>query len=187
MHGCERVRVKVPGGGRHRAESVAACGAALVALQKSLENLHQLKTNLPQGRGNSFDVNEVTIIDDSYNANPTSMIAALRGLRNLKTSGRKIALLGQMNELGTHAAKLHKSIAPEISGVDVVYCVGPLMRYLYEKVESSAEKYFFETANDELLSHIVRHVNQHDAVLVKGSNSIFWQANFVQSLRQELS
>ena len=186
-YGTERVEVQVPGGGSHRAESVAACGAALIALSLSLENLRQLEGTVPQGRGNSFEVNEVTIIDDSYNANPTSMIAALRQLRARRTSGRKIALLGQMNELGTHAKELHKSIAPEIRDVDVLYCVGGLMRHAYENIDDSIEKHYFEHVNDVLLDHLVETLRKQDVVLIKGSNSFFWQANFVQNLRQELT
>lgn len=186
-NGDDRVTVRVPGGGQHRAESVAACGAVLIALHQTLENLQRLESSLPQGRGNTFTINEVTIIDDSYNANPISMIAALRELRKRTTAGRKIALLGQMNELGIHAKRLHESIAPEIQGVDVVYCVGALMRHLFEKIESPTEKYFFDDANDELLNHVTQYLNACDIVLVKGSNSFFWQENFVRNLSQELS
>lgn len=185
--GSDRVCVDVPGGGYHRAESVAACGAVLVVLGKSLANLRQIKTTLPLGRGNCFEVNEVTIIDDSYNANPISMIAALRELRKRETTGRKIALLGQMNELGTHAKKLHESVAPEILDVDVLYCVGGLMNHLYKRVSSSTEKYYFDRVDTDLLNHLVERLNKHDVVLVKGSNSFFWQANFVQDLRRALT
>lgn len=186
-HGKDGITVAVPGGGQHRAESVAACGGVLVALNQSLENLQKLAPTLPQGRGNHFEVNEVTIIDDSYNANPTSMIAALRELRKRRTSGRKIALLGQMNELGSHAKKLHECIAPEVRDIDVLYCVGDLMRHLYENVDSSLEKHYFDQVSGELLDHLVGTLNKHDVVLVKGSNSFFWQANFVRNLRQELA
>lgn len=185
-YGEERVRVKVPGGGQHRAESVAACGAVLVALQQKLEQLREFESNLPPGRGNSITINDVTIVDDSYNANPISMIAALKELCERTTSGRKIALLGQMNELGIHAKRLHESIAPETLNVDIVYCVGALMRHLYEKIEPSIQKYYFDEVNDELLNHVLKLIKPRDIVLVKGSNSFFWQENFVQKLSNEL-
>lgn len=186
-HGNDSVKVVVPGGGNHRAESVAACGAVLTSLGQSLECLQRLETTLPEGRGNSIEINEVTIIDDSYNANPTSMIAALRELRKRPANGRRIAVLAQMNELGTHAQKLHESIAPEIGDIDVLYCVGSLMRHLYEVVDTPKEKYFYELVCAELLDHLVCTLNQNDIVLVKGSNSFFWQANFVQKLRKSLT
>lgn len=186
-HGTDRVVVNVPGGGQHRAETVAACGAVLVALNLELEYLRELETTLPAGRGQQITVNNVTIVDDSYNANPISVIGALRVLSEQATKGRKIAVLGQMNELGTHAKQLHESIASELQDVDVIYCVGSLMHHLFEKLESPVEKYFFEQANDELLNHLTAHLHQHDTVLVKGSNSVFWQANFVQQLHQALS
>ena len=186
-HKNDRVKVEVPGGGNHRAESVAACGAVLSSLGQSLECLQRLETTLPEGRGNSIEINEITIIDDSYNANPTSMIAALRELRKRPANGRRIAVLAQMNELGTHAQKLHESIAPEIGDIDVLYCVGSLMRHLYEIVGSPKETYFYEQVSAELLDHLVGTLNQNDVVLVKGSNSFFWQANFVQKLRKSLT
>ena len=185
--GGDAVRVEVPGGGQHRAESVAACGAVLTSLGKSLECLRQLENTLPQGRGNSFEINKITIIDDSYNANPTSMIAALRELRKRNAKGRKIAVLGQMNELGIHAQKLHESIAPEIGDIDILYCVGSLMRNLYEIVEPSKEKYHYEHVSTDLLNHLMSTLSKNDVVLVKGSNSFFWQADFVQNLRKSLT
>ncbi|MYD44931.1 MAG: UDP-N-acetylmuramoyl-tripeptide--D-alanyl-D-alanine ligase [Gammaproteobacteria bacterium] len=184
--GNDSVRVEVPGGGHHRAESVAACGAVLISFGASLDRLRRLEPTLPEGRGNSIEINNITIIDDSYNANPTSMIAALRELRKRTTKGRKFALLGQMNELGIHAQKLHESIAPEIGDIDVLYCVGGLMRHLYEKVDSSKEKYYYEDVSADLVDQLARTLNEHDAVLVKGSNSFFWQADFVENLRKAL-
>ena len=114
------------------------------------------------------------------------MIAALKELCERTTSGRKIALLGQMNELGIHAKRLHESIAPETLNVDIVYCVGALMRHLYEKIEPSIQKYYFDEVNDELLNHVLKLIKPRDIVLVKGSNSFFWQENFVQKLSNEL-
>ena len=186
-HKVDSVKVEVPGGGHHRAESIAACGAVLTLLGQSLEPLQRLETTLPPGRGNSIEINEVTIIDDSYNANPTSMIAALRELRKRPTNGRKIAVLGQMNELGVHAQELHESIAPEIGDIDVLYCIGDLMRHLFDRVDSQKEKYFHEHVCADLLDHLVCTLNKNDVVLVKGSNSFFWQAGFVQSLQKSLT
>ena len=185
--GNDVVKVEVPGGGHHRAESVAACGAVLTSLGQSLECLQRLENTLPQGRGNIIEINEVTIVDDSYNANPTSMIAALRELCKRPANGRRIAVLAQMNELGTHAQKLHESIAPEISDIDILYCVGGLMRHLYDIVDSPKEKYFYEHVSTDLLDHLVCKLNKNDVVLVKGSNSFFWHADFVQNLRKSLT
>lgn len=185
--GSNAVKVEVPGGGNHRAESVAACGAVLSSLGQGMDELRRLETTLPRGRGNSFEINKITIIDDSYNANPTSMIAALNELHKRKTKGRKFALLGQMNELGDRAQELHESIASAICDIDVLYCVGGLMRHLYEKVDSLKEKYYYEEVSADLLDHLATTLNKHDVVLVKGSNSFFWQADFVQNLRSALT
>ena len=75
----------------------------------------------------------MTLIDDSFNGNPASMVAALDSLkaRPMK-QGRRIAIFGDMLELGADAQAYHEDMAKHLPGIDGVYCVGPLMRHLYE-------------------------------------------------------
>ena len=87
------------------------------------------------GRGVEQTACGVTVIDDSFNGNPASMVAALGSLKARPVkAGRRIAILGDMLELGTDAPAYHTKLAGDLPGIDGVYCVGPLMRHLYDLV-----------------------------------------------------
>ena len=85
------------------------------------------------GRGVEQAAGGAVLIDDSFNGNPASMVAALDSLkaRPIK-GGRRIAILGDMLELGVEAPAYHEELAKHLAGIDGVYCVGPLMRHLYD-------------------------------------------------------
>ncbi len=174
-----KVEAEVPGGGRHRAETLAATASVLDVLDVSLTNLRQVTGNLPKGRGNTHIVNGVRVIDESYNANPTSMQAALQGLLDMPVAGRRIAVLAQMNELGDKAVEYHTDLAILASQSDIVLCVGDLMRHLYENLGPASSKRFFESVNEDLMKCLTGVVSAGDAVMIKGSHSFFWEAQFV--------
>lgn len=174
--------VEIPGGGLHRAETVAAAGAVLVALGESLERLSAITDELPLGRGNIISIDPVTVIDDSYNANPLSVRAALENL--LQQDGRKIAVIGQMNELGEDSERYHQQLAPVANLVDAVYCIGNETLPLHEAL--IVPKRFFETADSELEADLVNFMQEGDTVLVKGSHSVFWEVDFVNRLENAL-
>ena len=121
------------------------------------------------------------LIDDSYNANPTSMGAALEVLAAARTGrqagqaghGRRIAIMGDMKELGPTENSLHESLAslPSMEAVDVVHAVGPLMQALYAALPPSKRGLWTETAA-ELAEALPRKLGQGDVVLVKGSLSM---------------
>ena len=175
----ESINVKVPGGGRHRAETLGATGAVLHCLGRPLTELLRITADLPTGRGNTHEVNGVLVIDESYNSNPTSTREALLSLANRPVDGKKIAVLSQMNELGNSAVEYHTALAPYANEVDVVICVGALMESLYNKLDDRVESRFYETVCDELMQDLLRLATVHDVVLVKGSHSFFWENDFV--------
>jgi UDP-N-acetylmuramoyl-tripeptide--D-alanyl-D-alanine ligase len=112
------------------------------------------------------------LIDESYNANPASMRAAiaLLGQAPIGKRGRRIAVLGDMLELGPAAAELHRSLggAIEAAGIDLVFCSGPQMRALWEALPSRARGGYAETAA-ELEPAVVDAMRAGDAIMVKGS------------------
>ena len=181
-----QVEASVPGGGKHRAETLAATAAVLEVLNLPVSNLQQVSGSLPKGRGDTHVVNGVRIIDESYNANPTSMQAALQGLLDLPLTGNRVAVLGQMNELGDGGVEYHTALASLVGRADVVFCVGELMLHLYKKLGSVREKYFFESVDQNLLGELTELVTPGDAVLIKGSHSYFWEANFVDRFIAEI-
>ncbi|WP_299403920.1 UDP-N-acetylmuramoyl-tripeptide--D-alanyl-D-alanine ligase [uncultured Roseobacter sp.] len=121
------------------------------------------------------------LIDDSYNANPTSMAAALEVLAAAPvmndigrvSKGRRIAYLGDMKELGADEIALHAALAhlPATQEIDVIHCIGPLARALYDLLPDAQRGDWFETAQ-EALPRLKRSLDSGDVVLAKGSLSM---------------
>jgi UDP-N-acetylmuramoyl-tripeptide--D-alanyl-D-alanine ligase len=126
----------------------------------------------PAGRGRQHRVpvpgGEFTLIDDSYNANPASLGAALRVLGS--ASGRKLAALGEMLELGAHAPRLHAELALPIAacGAHKVYTAGPAMRHLHEALPPERRGRHVADAG-ELVPLLQAELRPGDTLLVKGS------------------
>jgi UDP-N-acetylmuramoyl-tripeptide--D-alanyl-D-alanine ligase len=113
-----------------------------------------------------------TLIDESYNANPASMRAALGLLGQVPVGalGRRIAVLGDMLELGPQGPQLHGALAAAVvdNAVDLVFCSGPLMRSLWEALPSERRGGYAE-ASAALEADVLGAVRAGDAVMVKGS------------------
>ncbi|MEO9653332.1 MAG: UDP-N-acetylmuramoyl-tripeptide--D-alanyl-D-alanine ligase [Roseobacter sp.] len=121
------------------------------------------------------------LIDDSYNANPTSVGAALEVLSAAQVTndigrvskGRRIAYLGDMKELGSDEIALHAGLAhlTATKSIDVVHCIGPLMRSLYDILPQAQQGGWFATSQ-EAARDVKTHIDSGDVVLVKGSLSM---------------
>jgi len=121
------------------------------------------------------------LIDDSYNSNPTSLKAGLILLRNIhnmrnitkESSGKKIAILGDMLELGSEEIVIHEGISnwQEVEGITDFYLVGPLMKCLHDALPDEISKMWFESSS-EVSSFIISAVSSNDVILVKGSKSV---------------
>jgi UDP-N-acetylmuramoyl-tripeptide--D-alanyl-D-alanine ligase len=112
------------------------------------------------------------VIDESYNANPASMRAALAVLGQAKVGprGRRIAVLGDMLELGTEGQRLHRDLSEAVlsNGIDLVFCSGPLMRHLWEALPSERRGEYAESSS-ALESSVLAMVQPGDILMVKGS------------------
>jgi UDP-N-acetylmuramoyl-tripeptide--D-alanyl-D-alanine ligase len=110
------------------------------------------------------------LIDDSFNANSLSMIAALKTLGGRPATGRRIVALTDMLELGEMSAGLHAALAAPIEDakVDLVFCAGPLMRSLWETLPATRRGGYADSAA-ELEPRLVGAIQPGDVVLVKGS------------------
>ena len=180
-----RMRVPVPGGGAHRAMSVCAVAAVLIALEAPLGLMDRLaRLALPRGRGNRIEVAGVTIIDESYNANPASMAATLDAFSG--ESPRRLAILGDMRELGPDAVRCHAELAGRCDALAGVFCAGQAIEALYNALPSGQRLGLAEQADAEFASHCARRLQPGDRVLVKGSNTVFWTSGFVAMLAREL-
>jgi UDP-N-acetylmuramoyl-tripeptide--D-alanyl-D-alanine ligase len=111
-----------------------------------------------------------TLVDESYNANPISMAAAIGSL-GVRPAKRRIVALTDMLELGPEAARFHADLAKplESARVDLVFCAGLLMRALWDALPPTRRGGYAETAA-ELAPQIARAVEPGDVVMVKGSN-----------------
>jgi UDP-N-acetylmuramoyl-tripeptide--D-alanyl-D-alanine ligase len=164
--------------GRHMAmNSLAVLAAAsLAGADLALAGLALSQAQLTAGRGvrQSLEVGsgEATLIDESYNANPASMAAALNvlGAAPVGPHGRRIAVLGDMLELGSTAAQLHRGLieAVRANHIDLVYCCGPLMRNLWDALSSGKRGGYAESA-DALESQLLAAIRAGDVIMVKGS------------------
>jgi UDP-N-acetylmuramoyl-tripeptide--D-alanyl-D-alanine ligase len=149
-----------------------ALGANLDACAAALRRFSPQK-----GRGERFSVptpdGPATIIDESYNANPASMRAALALLAAAKPGpkGRRIAVIGDMLELGPKAAAMHAELAADLRAnkVDLLFGAGPLTRALYEAAPASMRAAWTERSS-ELTDEVARTLRGGDIAMIKGSN-----------------
>ncbi len=151
--------------------TVWAAGGDLGVAGMALAGMTALK-----GRGRCHEIatprGAFLVIDESYNASPVAVRAALRTLADaqLGRGGRRIAVLGDMLELGDEAAALHAGLAPDVkaAGVDLVFAAGRNMERLYRALPPEMHgEYAPDSA--ELLDAVIGTVHPGDAVLVKGS------------------
>ena len=146
---------------------VPAVAVALADLQAEAGRGKRYRLKLPRG---SF-----TLIDESYNANPASMKAAMSLLKStdVPEKGRRIAVLGDMLELGAHARKLHADLAGLIAdaGADRVFLAGPEMNALAEAMPADIKVEYRVSAAD-LAPLVLDSIRAGDAVVVKSSKGI---------------
>jgi UDP-N-acetylmuramoyl-tripeptide--D-alanyl-D-alanine ligase len=118
------------------------------------------------------DGGTLTVIDESYNANPASVRAALKLLAQTAPGkrGRRIAVLGEMLELGSQGPALHAELAQAVdeSRVDVLYASGPLMAHLWEKIPPDRRGVYADSS-EKLTKPLLDAVGSGDVVMVKGS------------------
>ncbi len=180
-----RIEADIPGGGEHRALGLAAAAAVMIALGEDPRAIRRIGPSaVPAGRGNRIRVGGITLIDDSYNANPASMAAALHALRS--EPGRTVAVLGEMLELGGDARRLHAEMASACRGIDKVVCVGDAMGALNERLPEDRRVAFFPSPEDIDTDVIIEALQPGDVVLIKGSNRVFWSRNFASALGRRI-
>ncbi|MBM3606162.1 MAG: UDP-N-acetylmuramoyl-tripeptide--D-alanyl-D-alanine ligase [Alphaproteobacteria bacterium] len=159
--------------GRHFAMNAVGVLAALSAAGADLKQAAARLADWqpPQGRGAVENLGDIRVIDDAFNANPASLAAGLATLAGLQ-GGRRVAILGDMLELGPGEIALHRAVAddPAMEAVGLVHSAGPRMRHLHDALPADRRGLWTETAA-ELAAHASELVRPGDVVLVKGSKS----------------
>ena len=175
-----RLRFDLGAPGAHMAENALGVLLAAHALGADLEACASALAGFSaqKGRGSRIPIatpdGAATLIDESYNANPASMRAALKLLGAAKPgpNGRRIAVVGDMLELGPDGAAMHAELAADLGAnkVDLLFGAGPLARALYEAAPASMRAAWAEQSS-ELAAEIAATLRGGDVVMVKGSNA----------------
>jgi len=171
-----RYRIGVPG--RHWAINSLAVLGSVDAAQADVEAAARALADLraPRGRGERhtvrLDGGSLTVLDDSYNASPASVRAALETLATVEPGkgGRRIAVLGDMLELGPHGAAMHAGLSGAVTAnrIDLVCTAGPLMASLHDALPEARRGPHTDSSH-ELARAVPELVRPGDVITVKGS------------------
>ncbi len=167
--------VKIPLPGGHMVYNALAAAAVGRCMGLSREQIKSgiSKVQAVGGRSHVIELPSYTLIDDCYNANPVSMKAAIDLLA--MALGRKVAILGDMFELGEREKEMHGEVGSYAAGkdIDILVCVGRLSRCMYECALKGKKKkaYYFET-REELLENLKGILQRGDNILVKASHGM---------------
>lgn len=174
----EDVKISVPVGGEHfvlNALCAITVGEVLeIESDKISKGIEEFE--LTKKRMDITEKNGVKIINDAYNASLESMKASLEYISKLNNK-RKIAILGDMFELGDYAKELHQEVGKQVykNSVDILICSGENSKYIIKQAEAEGmEKqniYYFENKQD-IIQEVKKLVKQGDVILVKASNGM---------------
>lgn len=164
--------------GEHFAYSLLVVAAVVQSLGLDLSKLPLALKNfsVTKGRGNihkvKYNRKYIHLIDDSYNASPVSMKTAIKTLSTYSNQ-RKVALLGDMLELGDESIEFHTDLVKTVTGnnIDKVYTVGKFMLELHELLPDNIRGAHFNDSN-QLKSDLANIIQNNDAILVKGSRGM---------------
>lgn len=158
-----------------------ACGVNTKKAIKTIED----RFALPPGRLSIFEgIKETTIIDSSYNAQPIAVLDALDFLKKISDGKRKVAVLGDMRELGEESKKSHEKIAEKIKEtVDFTILIGPLMKkYTVPVLKKAGKTYGVFDNFSQAKNFIKSEIKKDDFILVKGSQNTLLLERVVEML-----
>ena len=167
-------QVDIPMPGRHMIYNALAAaavgriyGLTTEQMKRGIESLQPVS-----GRFKMIETEKFLIVDDCYNANPMSMKASLDVLKD--GSGRRVAILGDMGELGENEVQLHEEVGVHAGncGIDVCICVGKLCSHMAKKAQETnpSLKVIYEPDRESLLNNLSGYVQNGDTILVKASH-----------------
>ena len=177
VDGFDKIKIKVPVGGEHFVYNALCAIAVGRMLDISTEKIQQ-GIECFELTKKRMDIkkleNGAIIINDAYNASFESMKVSLEFLAN-HTGKRKIAVLGDMFELGEYSEELHRKVGKEVvkNNIDVLICAGENAKYIIEEVkkDSNIETHFMHN-NEEIVENLSQKLRKGDVVLVKASNGM---------------
>ncbi|MBI2620213.1 MAG: UDP-N-acetylmuramoyl-tripeptide--D-alanyl-D-alanine ligase [Ignavibacteriales bacterium] len=166
------ITLSVPG--IHNAYNALAATAVGLTLKVPAAKIQRaLLSFAPTGkRMEVLSIDGVTVLNDTYNSNPESVIAALQTLKSIRTPGKKIAVLADMLELGLASEALHKSVARQVESSKVEYLLtyGPLSRHTSEAASVKFKVHYDQ--KNMLSEYLIELLTPGDVVLIKGSRGM---------------
>jgi len=175
-----RFEVRVPLVGRHNAANTAAAIAAVDAMgfdpNELLSGLEELRP-APHRMNLVRTTRGVELIDDTYNSNPDSARNAVRVLASRQGAGRRVAVLGDMLELGAQSAELHRQLGREVANarIELLVCVGELAREIATGAREAgvhASRILTYTDVGEAIAEVPERLRTDDVVLFKASRGL---------------
>ena len=179
--------VEIPMPGQHMVyNALAAAAVGMVhgltpeQIRRGIESLEPIS-----GRFRMIETDHFLIVDDCYNANPVSMKASLDVLKD--ALGRKVAILGDMGELGEQEKELHAEVGDHAGrcGLDLLICTGSLSRYMSEAAKAANPnlEVIYEVDSKKLERNLFSYLRDGDTILVKASHFMHYE-RLVQRLEQ---
>ena len=166
--------------GEHQAiNSLAVLGVLLISkcnVERGLKKLY--KVSLPPGRGRRYNLKvkgqKSVLIDDTYNANLSSMVASLKTLYEIAKSNRKVLFFGEMSELGIFSDDLHKKLYDYLISfnISVIIFVGNKTKSLYKLCNDKIECFWSENTDSLSKEEMSNLIKPKDFILVKGSRDM---------------
>ena len=175
VFGKENYRICVPALGLHSVYNALAAVSVGLLLNMQLGVIAQgiAKYQPMPGRMNVHKLARYTLIDDTYNANPTSVTAALKVLA--RCGGRRIAILGDMRELGTESARMHEEMGRLAAslGIELILTAGPESeRTFFGALNASEGSACHFASQERLIEAMPDYIGDGDTILVKGSRAM---------------
>jgi len=174
--GNKKVKLLIPG--MHNLSNALASIAVAKSLQVNENNIFKILSNYQpiDKRMNVIYIDEIKVINDSYNANPSSVLESLKTLKIMTgRGGRSIAVIGDMMELGSHSKSEHRNIGEKALkiGIDALFCYGEMGEYIYEgALHLGMKNIYFYYKKTRLLEDLENFLKKGDVVLVKGSRGM---------------
>ena len=188
----QRFSYKIGAPGEHYVRNSLAVLAVVLALRADAMSALKALSRVvaPAGRGERTllqgKAGSVLLVDESFNANPASVRAALAalGMTPRADHPRRIAVLGDMLEIGAASPDVHRALkeAVDASGADLVFACGPMMRLLFEALDASKQGAWAETST-KLVAPLLERLQSGDVVMIKGSRGTR-MAPIVEAVRQ---
>jgi UDP-N-acetylmuramoyl-tripeptide--D-alanyl-D-alanine ligase len=172
----DQLTLKLGLAGAHMAQNALAVLATVKLLNGDLAKAGLALSDAKPAKGRgvveklSLPAGDFVMLDESYNANPASMRAAIEllKLKSPRGNGRLLAVVGDMLELGSTGPDLHRGLANELEDIDLVYAAGPLMKHLWDALPQRARGAYAETSAD-LHPALLDALRPGDVVMIKGS------------------